>query len=204
MFASASSASASSSFASSVPSYSSTNVPMAPFMDRSSRPVLFNEHENPLSNPLVQRLFTSSVPSSSVHGSMAAPMAPFMDRSSRPVLFNEHENPLSNPIVQRLFTAGTQVPDAPFLDRTARTHARPDILFQIPHMLTQDEIEFITTELFFDDNDDARMSDDNLFITPTRRHEHLCNSDRPHRSPAVGGGGSITINARFSLPFPIM
>ena len=141
--------------------------------------------------------YASPVPSTP--SSVIVPMAPFCNRSSRPLVFNERENPLSNPLVQRLFTAGSQVPNAPFLDRNAP---------QIPRILTDEEIGFLTQILFDDEDDEQEEEEDNhLFRTPPRNartNEHMYDSVRvrAHRSPSLGGDNHDM--SPYLVPFPTM
>ncbi len=148
---------------------------------------------SPSSVSLPSSAYASPVPS--VSSSTIVPMAPFCDRSSRPLVFNERENPFSNPLVQRLFTAGSQVPNAPFLDRNAP---------QIPRILSDEEIGFLT-QILFDDEDEE---ENHLFRTPPRNtrtnNEQICDSVRvrAHRSPSLGGDNHDM--SPYLVPFPTM
>ena len=104
-----------------------------------------------------------------------APMAPFLNRSSRAPLFHENHSP----VAQRLFAEeDMEEVDAPTMYTTPITHrhfvtpSAPEASNHGQVILSQEELDFITTELFFDEGaDDCAVSffSDMVFLTPTIR-----------------------------------
>lgn len=99
-----------------------------------------------------------------------APMAPFLKRSSRSTLSDEHHSP----VAQCLFMDEDEhVPtyeySTPITQRHCVTPSAPEASNHGQVILSQEELDIITTELFFDEGaDDCAISffSDMVFLIP--------------------------------------